>query len=328
MKIPTRFLLISLTIFASAPLFCAEKAIIGARFSHKETSEAISMNSYQLGGINHRRDLFWPYADEEVTSQDLGVIATLNPGSSREYDFEGQKLGLSFGKKYSDKAYFTLQAGFHRVKGTSAREEIVHSSPSLESSLKLKSDKTNHKFSLDYDLSYEDLQLPAGINQNLRTLGLRYYFSHSFAKNQKIYTSIGQKFYSGSNSRTQADSSYMIKPSESEWMPWFGFGFEYLSTSKNVTGYWTPRNQTSYGPRFEWSYWQNQYFSSSFGSQVNRYYDSSAKKSGWGHYTALSFYLGDRDQMHGEIEFVRMDSTQEGGKWHENDLNLSFNYPF
>jgi len=117
--------------------------------------------------------------------------------------------------------------------------------------------------------------------------------------------------------------------SENPLIPWLGVGVQYLGSKKNLDGYWTPRSQSSIGPRLQWSYWHSEVFAAGLYSNINYYYNSTNKDYGIGHYTAAMFWIGNRNEFHGILELVRMDSQQDlGSPWNENDIVFTLSYPW
>ncbi len=322
-----------LGVFPSSLLFSQEKASLETRWTYKETQERIFMRTLDVRATNHRRDLFWPYEGSVSQSHDFGADLQLNDATSREYKINGERFRLTYGYQFSEEFLVDVKAGVHHYKGeprdVALRAEVEHSNPVGEVRLLHKNAKGNHILSFEYDNLYSLLQLPAGVSQNLRYLNVGYRGSYKVSATHEITGGVLERFYSDDNRRMDLNISSMHKFSSHELFPWLGFGASYLDSKKNVVGYWTPRSQTSYGPRISWSYWHSNLFSMGIFSDINYYYDSSSKDSGIGHYTAMMFWLGDRNKLHGILELVRMDSAQNNSsEWFENDISLTVHYPF
>lgn len=309
-----------------------EKGLLGTKVSYKETQERIFMRVFELQARNHRRDLFWPYENALSGGHDFGVDLQINDATSKQYDIEGKRFRLIYGHQSSESFYFEAKLGAHYYEAdarSSSRDLTVeHTNPVGELKLQHKHAKGRHEVYGIYDNLYTLLQLPAGVSQNLRYLSLGYRGTYRFTKKHELTGRVLQRFYSDDNRRLEVNASSMHKLADHELFPWLGFGFSYLDTDKSRPGYWTPRSQTSFGPRISWSYWHSELFSVGIFSDINYYYDSSSKDSGIGHYTAMMFWLGNRNKLHGILELVRMDSAQNNSSgWFENDIMLSFNYP-
>lgn len=290
------------------------------------------MRTLDLEGRNHRRDLFWPYEGSLSGGHDFGADLQLNDGTSREYEIKGERLRFLYAHQFSDELLVESKIGLHHYqadsRGNSRYTSVEHITPAAELKLQHKHSQGRQEIYTIYDNLYTRLQLPASFSQNLRYLTLGYRGTYRFSPSHEVTGGLLQRFYSDSNRRLEANVSSMHKLSTHELFPWLGFGVSYLDTASNRVDYWTPRSQTAYGPRISWSYWHSELFSMGIFSDINYYYDSSSKESGWGHYTAMMLWLGNRNKLHAILELVRMDSAQnDSSGWFENDFVLTLNYP-
>lgn len=309
-----------------------EKGMAQYRFGYRETQESIYMRSLDLTARNKRRELFWPYEGSKSGGHDLGMDFQLNDGTSREYEIEGQRMRLIYGHQYSEQWHFEAKLGAHRSKATgrngSSSGVLEHTNPVGELQLYHQREDGRHRLFLEYENVYTRLQLPAALSEYLRYFNIGYQGDYYVSKTHHLTGGVTQRFYSDTNKRIEANVSTMHKFSDHLFMPWLGVGISYLGTAQNRPGYWTPRSQTAYGPRIGWSYWHSPMFSAGLYSNINHYYNSSNKDSGIGHYTALMFWIGDRNKFHAVVELVRMDSAQDlGSEWDENDVFITLSHP-
>lgn len=303
-----------------------ERGLLQNRLGYRETQENFFMRTYELEVRNHRRDLLWEYQGQQPNQFDFGLDTYISDTSSPDYQIKGQRYRALIGYQKEKNWYFEARLGAHRYQAKNAAEKIEHTTPSGELRVRHRTEKTRQRIDLEYDQLYTKLQLPGAIDENLRTLSLTYQGEYSPREVERYSSRVIYRWYSDENERFEGYLDYARQIHSSPWVPWVGIGVSHLSTQRNINGYWTPRSQSSWGPRLAWFYWRDETFSLSFYSSIAHYYDASSKNTGLGHYTALVLYLGDRNKVHGLIELVRMDSRQDS-QWHENNVFLSLNLP-
>ena len=311
-----------------------ELGMMSAKTAYRETNEGIYMRSLELIGINHRRELFWPYEGSEIGTHDLGADVLLNDGHSRDFDITGQRFRLIYGHQFNEFSALSFKAGAHQYKARSRYPnsgigEIEHSNPVFETTYYLRVGRAKNRFLVEYDNVYLRLQLPAGVSNHLRYLNFSYDTNIDISATHRVSGGATQRFYSDSNQRIEMNLNTVHRFSENPLIPWLGVGVQYLGSKKNLDGYWTPRSQSSIGPRLQWSYWHSEVFAAGLYSNINYYYNSTNKDYGIGHYTAAMFWIGNRNEFHGILELVRMDSQQDlGSPWNENDIVFTLSYPW
>lgn len=326
--------LVFVCFFCVLPINASELGQFSSKGLYRETNEGIYMRSLEFTALNHRRDLFWEYEGSVPNTHDLGLDLLINDGHSREFDIKGQRLRLIYGHQFDSNSAILLKFGAHQYKASPrfnnfSQGDIKHSNPVFDFQYLLKSKTSRQKFFLEYENVYLRLQLPAGVSNHLRFFNLGYDGNLQLSPNHTLSGGFVHRFYSDENQRTEANINSVHKIANNPWIPWLGVGINYLSTKKNINGYWTPRSQTGAGPRIQWSYWHSQVFSAGLYSNINYFYNSSNKENGVGHYTAAMFWIGDRNKFHAILELVRMDSEQDrGSPWHENDISITLSHPW
>ncbi|MCB9062547.1 MAG: hypothetical protein H6622_13575 [Halobacteriovoraceae bacterium] len=165
---------------------------------------------------------------------------------------------------------------------------------------------------------------PLQESTNFKSIQLNY----SFYWFEQLKSSIvfKQEYHSNNNKLMHFDyeMKYQLFPSIFEWF-WGGLGFTYLSNSKEISGYWTPENFKSLGPRIEMSQhlFNKFYFSGAFNFN---YFKENDGPTGDGFYSDLSLQYGSREELNFRFGTTLIRSEQSGSEWTSNLFYLSAHY--
>ena len=333
MKEPVSLLGFILTFILASPLAQAseqtsvppESNLASSTLAYLFTTDLILQSELDLSYEEHRRDLFWPYDNEQDQAFDYGFKANLFNGQNIKEHYQGIKIAGEMGRKFSPCWYSHFNLGLHLLNNSNTNS--MSSTPYVEGEVSgILSDPLNAHVKINQDYIYQDLIQPGGVDSSLRAtsfyLDLKYKISSSFHAN--FASSL--RAFSDTNSKMSLDTSLMYGISTGVPWIWLGVGYEYLSFSFRQTGYWSPTHFYSVGPRFEGEFPIINQLNFGVGLNVNHFGEESASP-GNGYFGSLKLQYGNRNEFNLALNYIRILAQQNSNPWSSNEFMLAVNSP-
>ena len=311
-----------------------EKALMTSDFSRFTNTDAINQTSVDILYRNHRRDLFYNFENESLSSNDYGVSGNVRSGKNSTYNLTGISAVGFCGAKSAGDTYLEIGIGFNYIK-LSAIDNLVSSAPETKSVLLLKSKyqkilnsiwsagaELNHDFS---DGNF--IQVGDSTYQKTAVTFAGFVNSRWHEKWKSSLRGFNQ-WLSDENKKSVLDFSTMYGISISVPWIWFGVGFNRLAFEKSAVQYWSPSDFIAYGPRLEMNIPIYNKTSLGLGANVNKLYDKDTGNSGSGFYFSGRIQYGNRNEFNVSLILNKIESIQGGNKWESSEGVVNVSSPF
>jgi hypothetical protein len=309
-----------LMIFNALP--AKEKSQFFVETSMARTSDGLSLDGINLVYRNHRRELIYPYKDEEDKAFDYGLKMFLGKGKSNYSNFEHLRLLAFVGYKLSKHWYFETGSGLSNIKVKLNNK----SSSAVPGYIKTEFLRENFYWNIAFQKRFtiSDLRYPNAVRNLLKTKRLT---------NNLLWTPGKFRFKLQNRSENLSDSNdalyqdFEIKYNLSNGPYWMllGVGLERYQNEKEVEGYWTPNDFKSYGLRFEIYGPIYKNYKCFMALNLNRLKDSF-DKYGKGYYLNVGIQSNNRDNTNFKIGFERVQSRQDKNNWYMDRPYIQYNY--
>ncbi len=181
------------------------------------------------------------------------------------------------------------------------------------------------KLYLSYQFGYipmtEEFQTQRTVSDILRGGNITVGGSYKFADKWRGTYYLQNYFFNDNNTRLNHDVGmfYGIAPGD-PWI-WVGIGGGRMSNTKINSGYWTPLEFYSIGPRLDvsFSFWQKYRFSS--GLNLN-YFKDVQTGDGIGYYTMNRLHYKVNGNLEPYIQVESIQSEQSGNVWRSHGITL------
>lgn len=313
------FLYISLNIYA-------EQSLLSGNYNYLETSDDMYMQYSNVVFRSHRRDLSYPYEEEELSAWDYGLSLLLTEGYNSKYFYSGQKAEFLIGRKFSSNFLIDCYAGGHRLFDTNndnAQSIIIggikfyfHIDELLDMSLLL-----NRDFAYIHNIQ------PGSIDYRLMARAIYFAVNYKLPLDIMARGSQNTLILSDENIKSVTNISLLYGIFTSEPWLWIGIGYENTAYQFTTPDYWSPSTFMAFGFRSEASIpiylIDNVFFN--FELNYNRLWDKDAGEQGDGFVFASKLQLGRRDENNLAIYYNRITSVQDSSTWYSNEAGLTIN---
>lgn len=319
-----RLLILFYALLISTKIFAQSQSLITSEISLEETSESVVRRNVSIAYESNRHNVFWPYEPEEKSKYDYLAKINYLDMSTNTGDFQGTRALVGMRLNGENKSLDTL-VGMHLLNKPS-NENINNFSAELLYKHKI-SKQFLYRILYNYDLFYKSLTLPHLITEDLKSHTISTYFSYSFTKTLRSSLRLKTEFLSDDNRKDLISLATAYQITDIPWF-WGGVSVDYDRTEKNVRGYWTPKNQTAFGPFIEFSTLLFKDITLATDISLNRYYVGEYNLWGNGHYAVLKIEKGDRNQLNYGVNVINMRSQEEGATWSSSIGKIFLNYFF
>ncbi|MDH5415364.1 MAG: hypothetical protein OEW87_14605 [Flavobacteriaceae bacterium] len=308
-------------VFTLNDSFATELSKTFTSFSQETTSDLLEKKSFFLSYRNHRRDILWPYPNALEKSFDWGIDTNIHSGSVNPDEFSGVSLSTLIGKKFSSELYSQINVGFHNLENKTAKSKQTITNFQFSTQYVITS-TLSANFRYTHDYVYYEMMLPKGVTDYLEADSLYTTFTYKWSKRIKSKFNANWKLLSDSNTKKQYsfDTLYGVSPGW-PWI-WFGLGMEHLSFTKDLDGYWTPLDFLMIGPRLEAAFTLYKKLSITIAFNANRYHDRDLDTWGNGYYGTVKLQYGKRDELHYELLYTKIETSQNSTKWNSDQVAL------
>ncbi len=313
-------LLLLVLVFVTLPAL-ADHPLTHVELGGVASSDDIHDRSLVVTWRNHRRDLFWPYPGEAATAWDFTFCGELHQGDNLQNHYQGQRLAIGLGRKFSTHWLLDAAVGSHRLAESFSGTD--HYIPTGDVSFfYTPATELNATVRYGHDFVYQDLIQPGGVAGHLSADSAWLDLVPRPLDAWRIPIRSSYRHFSDANNRRDIDASIMYGLATGEVWLWAGVGAEYLSFTTTQTGYWSPSRFLAAGPRLEAVVPIYGSFRIGLGANGSRFQESQFAW-GWGYYATGRLELGERDGWLGSLAYTRIRASQNGTQWFSNGLVLS-----
>ncbi|MBN8537794.1 MAG: hypothetical protein J0M15_12135 [Deltaproteobacteria bacterium] len=326
---PLLFIVLCLIVFlTSSPSEAQVESVpeskwLGLEIENTRTSDELNLNHFSFNYRKHRRNLFFPFANEKEKSEDVGVAMDYFEGQLSTLKFNSLRILGLLARKSSRNFLIETYLGGQYFKSEQTESSMATPGVSIYYQVPQKLLLQSH---LDRFYLAQDGFLNGPLSDG--TNAWRWNPSATYFLNERFRFLIRPEldFISDGNKRFYSDFALMYGISSWPRWIWVGLGAEYLSNS--ITGnYWSPSLFKSYGLRFELNSEISKGFSGIIGLNYNQIQE---KENPWGsgHYLNLGLAYGDRNSSNLNFSYFHIQSVQSNNEWKSNTFALNWNYFF
>ncbi len=297
-----------------------ESKWIGIEIENTHTSDELNLNHFGINYRNHRRNLFFPFANEEEKSKDVGVVMDYFEGQLNTLKFNSLRLLGLLALKSSRIFLIETYLGGQNFKSEQVETSMAVPGVSIYFQIPQKLLLQSH---LDRFYLAQNGFLSGPISNG--TSAWRWKPSASYLLNERYRFLIRPEldFISDGNRRFYSDIALMYGISTWPRWIWIGLGAEYLSNS-NPGNYWSPSMFKSYGLRFELNSELSNGLNGTIGFNFNQIQEN-ANPWGSGHYLNLGLAYGDRNSSNLNFNYIHIQSVQSNNEWKSNTFAINWN---
>jgi hypothetical protein len=315
---------LALIFFVSASSYANQFQL----FTEQETtSDRLIRTTWGVQYRSHRRDLFWPYINSQSKQFDWGISTRTHSGKAEGIEFFGATATALLAYQFSDSDLLESTVGTHQLKNASNQSVNTSTVYELKYS-NIFAKKVESILSLNRDLIYHEMLLPAGVVESIFATTLKLSNQFHFSEKQRVRSQIKQRWFSNQKKSQLLELNYLYGFATSEPWIWGGIGCEYLNYDQSIVGMWSPKDFFSYGPRFEGSFQLLSNWALIMGININRLVDNQSHQQGWGYYSSLKMMYGQRESSQGGLSLTRIESQQAGNDWNSTIFGFEFNSAF
>lgn len=293
-----------------------------AGHSTLSTSDKLTLRQFEAGFQSSRREMVYPYPNEEKESWDYGFLVRHSNGSALTSRFEENKFQAMLARKFSPHFLLRAKSWLSSLKNKSNQDSLDSLFYSLQGEVSFPQVYSSLEF--EYDNSIEDLFYPKAIDNFLKKRSLN---STTLWMIKKFRFTLRDQyiFFSDGNRRNYTDLDLKYNFSFDKYWLLLGVGGEYYWTKNDRVGYWTPRNFLSFGLRAEATIPIGKSWMTFIGGNLSRFI-SETGAYGTGYYTNCGLQFGKRESSNLRIGYERVESAQNRSTWFMDRIYFSYNY--
>lgn len=320
-------LLIFILIFNDSAY--SENSIVTANYSYLQSSDQMFMHTSSLLFRSHRRDLSYPYENEDTTGWDFGSSVLTTQGFNANNNYNGQRGYLLLGRKFNSNFLIDFYSGGHRAFDTGNNNDKTIFIAELKALFHI-DELLDISLAANRDYAYIYTIQPGGSNNRLTTN------SFNFALNYNIFsdivTRINENYFYISDQNTKSVTNIALLygiATEEPWI-WVGLGYENTSYKYVTTDYWSPSAFMAFGFRSEANlpiYLIDNIFIN-LELNYNRIWDKDTCTRGNGVAIASKLQFGRRENHNFSVFYNRLSSIQDGNLWYSNEAGVALNLMF
>ncbi len=308
-------------------LLASEAAINTVELNSFSSSDGFQQKEINALYRNHRRELFNPYNNEAETSWDWGVSALMGDGHNSAYKYTGAKLQIIGGRKISKSVNLETKLGIHQLKNTTTNDTKNIFAGNLKGQFIL-NDIYSGSLDIVHGLARGGAIQQGAMHNQYQEISLNSSLSAKWSKHWQSILRSQNTYLSDSNQKSIYDFSTLYGISTGTPWIWAGVGIEKLNYTKRSEIYWSPVEFLSFGPRLDATVPISGKFSASTGLNLNRLYDKDTRSWGSGYYFSGRLQYGDRNEFNIALNWIRIESIQNGNKWKSNQVGLNLSRPY
>ena len=276
---------------------------------------------------NHRRDLFFPYAEETRHRWDLGFNARVDFGDTSlvNYFVVGGHFLLSHRipkKRMQFDGYF----GFRNFSNKLNSERSFMPSARVNYYWVMSRRMKLHS-ELAYDFAVTEVYQLGVIERLVKKLHLRNQFSFRPKKRLRVPFTLEMAKYSDANTQhlVKASALYGFLPTW-PWL-WWGVTGEWQAFSRQKADYFSPSSYLSYGIQMEAAFSIVKKLYGSADLEVNRHSEKPSQRSRVGFFLAFELQYGDREDLNATLRVSREYDSKLGAKFVDDSMSLVVSTP-
>nr|BFD32526.1 hypothetical protein GTC16762_21440 [Pigmentibacter ruber] len=312
------------------PIYClADMSQLSGNYTYLQSSDQMFMHSSSMAFRNNRRDLSFPYENEDEVAWDVGGSLLTTQGFNAIHNYNGQRGNFLLGRKFSSNFQIDITSGAHRAYDTNNNNDKTIYSGEIK--LFLHSDELfDLILSANRDYAYIYTIQPGGTNDRLTTNVLNFSFNYNFLPYLMTRMNENYFFISDQNAKSVSTVSLLYGIATDEPWIWVGIGYDNTSYKYNTTNYWSPSAFMGFGFRSEANVpiyvIDNVYLNLEF--NYNRLWDKDTCTRGNGVAFASKLQFGKRDNHNIAFFYNRINSIEDGNLWFSNEMGMTFNLMF
>lgn len=252
-----------------------------------------------------------------------GVEAAVTTGEVVGSEFGFQRFKL-IGEVKRDNYLVTLAPGI-----ANRTVDDRSDSQSFDGFAKINSAKKKWVYNLEIGrrVFADEIQSLFSVQENLKGDYYRASVQHRIHDNWKASLWNKAYFLSDDNQRSHTDVAVMYGVSPTWPWIWVGFGYEFMSHTKDNQSYWSPREFYSYGPRLDVSAPIKGKLSFAGGINLNQFRDIDFGQ-GEGYYLSSKLIYGEYKKTQYALGIELIQSEQNGNIWRSQAGTLGVVCPF
>ena len=320
------YFIILIFILFDTSVFCEEPSILTGQYNYLQSSDNMYMHSENLQFRTNRRDFLNPFDDEATAAWDFSGSFLATQGFNANENYNGQRVYLLAGRKFSPNLQIDISSGAHRLYDTYNQNTSAIYAGEIKTYF-MASEYFNGYMSFNRDYAYFYNIQPGGIDYRLTATSLNTSFSINFT--DYLTTRFIQNYYfiSDQNQKSISNVSLLYGIfNEVPWV-WVGIGYENTSYKYISTNYWSPAAFMSFGTRAEADIPLIFIKDLSLGLEFNynRLWDKDTGTRGIGLSFSNKLTYGDRNYNNISIYYNRINSMQNGNLWFSNEAGIMAN---
>ncbi len=293
-------------------------------FKIGSTTDGIDFNEINLKGESNKRDIIWPYLNENENKSSFGLNYYHRFQKGPQFKYNLHQLTGKFDYQFHIKHKLKTVFGFYNIK----EDNFDSESGKLTGSAQLISAFTKHfntQFTIGRKIGAEEIFLQQGSLRELLATFLEGRLQYEFLNDWLVTNLIARKHYlEGDNERDYYDGELMLSLMKYPHWIRMGWGYHELKYSKNSVYYWSPQDFYAHGPRLDLSFTVMDPLQFYLGGSYN-WFEENKTFQGSGYYMRTGLRYGVREDYLIDLSYERNESIQNSNSWVSQSFALNYN---